>query len=60
MLHLLGDDGEAVGQHLAADAANFFYHEYAGAELPQKVPYYSYTFGGWGGVCENKIVSGLE
>jgi len=26
VLHLLGDDGEAVGQHLAANVANFFYH----------------------------------
>jgi hypothetical protein len=26
VLHLLGDDGEAVGQHLTANIANFFYH----------------------------------
>lgn len=27
MLHLLGDDGEAVRQHLAANIANFFDHD---------------------------------
>jgi hypothetical protein len=50
VLHLLGDDGEAVGQHLTADIANFFYHVDAKAELPKKVLYYSYTSGeaGWG------------
>jgi hypothetical protein len=26
VLHLLGNDGEAVGQHLAANVSNFFYH----------------------------------
>jgi hypothetical protein len=26
VFHLLGDDGEAVGQHLSANIANFFYH----------------------------------
>jgi hypothetical protein len=25
--HLLGDDGEAVGQHLLTDTAGFFSHE---------------------------------
>ena len=27
MLHLLGDDGEAVGQNLTTDIADFFYHD---------------------------------
>jgi hypothetical protein len=26
VLHLLGDDGETMGQNLTADIANFFYH----------------------------------
>jgi hypothetical protein len=26
VLHLLGDDGEPVRQHLTANIANFFYH----------------------------------
>jgi hypothetical protein len=34
VFHLLGDDGEAVRQHLAANVANFFDHDLAGAELP--------------------------
>jgi hypothetical protein len=27
VLHLFGDDGEAMRQHLAANVANFFYHD---------------------------------
>jgi hypothetical protein len=30
VFHLLGDDGEAVGQHLTANIANFFDHDFAG------------------------------
>jgi hypothetical protein len=29
VLHLLGDDGEAVRQHLAANIANFFDHDFS-------------------------------
>src|ERR1019366_6976382 len=37
VLHLLGDDGEAVGQHLAADIANFFDHDfYEGWNFPRR------------------------
>ncbi len=59
MLHLLGDDGEAVGQHLTTDIADFFYHGDT-SRTPWKVLYYSYTFEGGGGVCENDTVSYLE
>jgi hypothetical protein len=36
VLHLLGDDGEAVGQHLTPNIADFFCHINARVELPQR------------------------
>jgi hypothetical protein len=48
VLHLLGDDGEAVGQHLAANIANFFDHDDCEGGTSPEVPYYSYTSGGVG------------
>jgi hypothetical protein len=51
VLHLLGDDGEAMRQHLTANIANFFYHNDVlrldRGTCPE-VPYYSYTSGGMG------------
>ena len=51
MLHLLGDDGEAVRQHLTANIADFFYHDLVLIpESALEVLYYSYISGGvgWG------------
>jgi len=46
VLHLLGDDGEAVGQHLTTNIADFFYHDLVLIADPAlKVLYYSYTSG---------------
>jgi hypothetical protein len=42
VLHLLGDHGEAVRQHLAANIANFFYHDEHKDGTSPEVRYYSY------------------
>jgi hypothetical protein len=46
VLHLLGDDGEAVRQHLTTNIADFFYHDlFLIADPTLKVLYYSHTSG---------------
>jgi uncharacterized protein YjbI with pentapeptide repeats len=61
VLHLLGDDGESVGQHLTTNIANFFSHDLVLiVELSRRCSTILTYLAGWGGVRDNWIVSDLE
>ena len=61
MLHLLGDDGEAVGQHLTANIADFFYHDLALiVELSRRCSTILTYLAELGGVYGDKMFNDLE